>query len=209
MKFALFIIISSYLSAKTIYPVDSLLKSDKISFLKKISIAPVSAWQRISYNTNMLNCQFYPSCSNYGAQALRQYGFIKGSIIASDRITRCNPFAMNYHLDLQYPFNEKDGRLIDSINQKNIIQSSKSPLTAALLSTILPGLGRAYSGRYWDGIMGFWSVYIAYSSAYFSIKNNKKIASPFMGITFTFIYFGEIYGAWRTAKYYQKSSLKN
>jgi len=37
-------------------------------------------------------CRFYPSCSNYGYQAIYKYGVIKGSIMAIWRILRCNPF---------------------------------------------------------------------------------------------------------------------
>ena len=72
---------------------------------------------------NLFNCQFYPSCSNYGASAIRQYGLVRGGIVASERITRCNPFAVYYHLELNRPFYELDGRLIDiaSIRQAEVL----------------------------------------------------------------------------------------
>lgn len=38
------------------------------------------------------NCRFMPSCSNYGIEALRKHGAIKGSILAIYRILRCNPW---------------------------------------------------------------------------------------------------------------------
>ena len=37
-------------------------------------------------------CRFYPSCSHYGYQAIYKYGVIKGSLMASWRVIRCNPF---------------------------------------------------------------------------------------------------------------------
>ena len=37
-------------------------------------------------------CRFYPSCSHYGYQAIYKYGVIKGGLMASYRILRCNPF---------------------------------------------------------------------------------------------------------------------
>jgi hypothetical protein len=37
-------------------------------------------------------CRFYPSCSHYGYQAVYKYGAIKGSVMATWRILRCNPF---------------------------------------------------------------------------------------------------------------------
>lgn len=38
------------------------------------------------------SCRFYPSCSNYGMQALEQHGVVKGSLMTGARILRCNPF---------------------------------------------------------------------------------------------------------------------
>ncbi|MGD0611833.1 MAG: membrane protein insertion efficiency factor YidD [Anaerolineales bacterium] len=37
-------------------------------------------------------CRFYPSCSHYGYQAIYKYGVFKGSLMATWRILRCNPF---------------------------------------------------------------------------------------------------------------------
>ncbi|WP_027359748.1 membrane protein insertion efficiency factor YidD [Desulforegula conservatrix] len=37
-------------------------------------------------------CRFYPNCSEYAAEAITRYGFIKGAWLAVKRICRCNPF---------------------------------------------------------------------------------------------------------------------
>jgi putative membrane protein insertion efficiency factor len=37
-------------------------------------------------------CRFYPSCSHYGYQAVYKYGALKGSLMATWRVLRCNPF---------------------------------------------------------------------------------------------------------------------
>jgi putative membrane protein insertion efficiency factor len=37
-------------------------------------------------------CRFYPSCSHYGYQAIYKYGALKGSLMATWRVLRCNPF---------------------------------------------------------------------------------------------------------------------
>ena len=42
-------------------------------------------------------CRFYPTCSEYGYQAVEKYGIIKGGIMALWRILRCNPFAKGGH----------------------------------------------------------------------------------------------------------------
>jgi len=37
-------------------------------------------------------CRFYPTCSEYGIQAIDKYGIIKGGIKMIWRILRCNPW---------------------------------------------------------------------------------------------------------------------
>lgn len=37
-------------------------------------------------------CRFTPSCSQYGLEAIAKYGVIRGGLITSWRILRCNPW---------------------------------------------------------------------------------------------------------------------
>jgi uncharacterized protein len=37
-------------------------------------------------------CRFYPSCSQYAADAIRVHGAVRGSAMATWRVLRCNPF---------------------------------------------------------------------------------------------------------------------
>ena len=205
MRYIKLVILFSCLTAQSKYPADSLLKSNQTPLFYKFGLIPISAWQRISYNTNFFNCQFYPSCSNYGAHAISEYGLIRGGVIASDRVIRCNPFAIYYHIDTDRPFDELEGRLIDPIAQTQSLTKDPSPFFAALLSSIIPGSGRIYSGRFFDGLIGLWTFYLTSSSAYFAIKDERTVAGPSLAIVATYVYLGEIYGAWRTAKYYQRS----
>lgn len=36
-------------------------------------------------------CRFYPSCSEYAAQALQQHGLLRGSGLALRRLSHCHP----------------------------------------------------------------------------------------------------------------------
>ena len=186
------------------YPTDTLLRSPTSNIFEKATILPISAWQRLSYNSNLLSCQFYPSCSNYGGLAISEHGPFIGLAITADRIVRCSPFALEYHYDMNGKFHYPDYRLIDPLqitNTKN--NSNKSPLFAAGLSMILPGSGRIYAGRFMDGFMGMWMIAISGTAAYSSFQENKTIKGNLFSVITLIFYSGEIYGAYRTAKYYQ------
>ena len=38
-------------------------------------------------------CKYHPSCSQYALDALSEYGFFKGSILAGWRLLRCTPWS--------------------------------------------------------------------------------------------------------------------
>ncbi len=38
-------------------------------------------------------CPYYPSCSQYGLEAVERFGFVKGGFLIIWRILRCNPFS--------------------------------------------------------------------------------------------------------------------
>jgi putative membrane protein insertion efficiency factor len=37
-------------------------------------------------------CRFYPTCSQYGEEAIRTQGAIRGTAMTAWRVLRCNPF---------------------------------------------------------------------------------------------------------------------
>ena len=207
MIWLLFILTTSQLLGQSKYPADSLLNSSNISIFRKTALVPIMAWQRLSYNSKLFNCQFDPSCSNYGAVAIKQHGFIIGGIITSDRIVRCNPFAFRYHLDSAGQFHSSHGRLIDPLHP--IISArkpKKSPLMASIFSALIPGSGRIYAERPMDGLMGMTTTYQFAAVAYFAKKENYPNIGYLFSIITLLVYSGEIYGSWRSAKYYQKSN---
>jgi putative membrane protein insertion efficiency factor len=38
-------------------------------------------------------CRYYPSCSEYSAQAVSRYGILRGLVLSGWRILRCNPWS--------------------------------------------------------------------------------------------------------------------
>jgi putative membrane protein insertion efficiency factor len=38
------------------------------------------------------SCRFYPTCSQYGYEAIRRYGILKGGWLTVCRLARCHPF---------------------------------------------------------------------------------------------------------------------
>jgi len=38
-------------------------------------------------------CKYHPSCSQYAIDALREFGLLKGTVLAGWRLLRCNPWS--------------------------------------------------------------------------------------------------------------------
>jgi uncharacterized protein len=48
-------------------------------------------------------CKYHPSCSQYALDALREFGFLRGTILAAWRLLRCNPWS---HGGVDYAHNQ-------------------------------------------------------------------------------------------------------
>jgi len=42
-------------------------------------------------------CRFTPTCSEYGHQAVKKYGVLRGGLLTLWRVLRCNPFSQGGH----------------------------------------------------------------------------------------------------------------
>jgi uncharacterized protein len=62
-------------------------------FLTALLIAPIRAYQRWVSPAFAPRCRYYPTCSAYAIQAIRELGPLRGSILAGWRLLRCNPFS--------------------------------------------------------------------------------------------------------------------
>ena len=63
--------------------------------MKKIFINLIIFYQKnISKLKNKnIRCKFYPTCSEYTKQAIEKYGVLKGCMLGTVRILKCNPFS--------------------------------------------------------------------------------------------------------------------
>ena len=208
MKKITTIIIVSLISAQPETPADSLLKSNKTSLFQKVFIFPIVQWQKISYKSEAFNCQFYPSCSNYCSLAIKEYGSLYGTIIGLDRITRCNPSALYYHQKINGFYKDEDGRLIDYVSPTYYHKGNKSAVLSTVLA-VMPGMGKIYSGRVYDGMYGALNLFASLKAYSFAKENQNKIMMNVFGVTSLIFYTSDIYGSWRAAKYYQPKKIES
>jgi len=64
-----------------------------MSGLRVLAIAPIRLYQRTISPVLGPRCKYYPSCSEYAAQAVEEYGILRGLILAGWRLLRCNPWS--------------------------------------------------------------------------------------------------------------------
>jgi putative membrane protein insertion efficiency factor len=62
-------------------------------FLRTIAIVPIRVYQRLFSPIAGQRCKYYPSCSEYAAQAIGRFGILRGLVLAGWRLLRCNPWS--------------------------------------------------------------------------------------------------------------------
>ena len=62
-------------------------------FLAALLIAPIRLYQRWISPAIAPRCRYYPTCSAYAVEAIRELGPIRGLILGVWRLLRCNPFS--------------------------------------------------------------------------------------------------------------------
>ncbi|MFC0298303.1 membrane protein insertion efficiency factor YidD [Geobacillus jurassicus] len=60
--------------------------------MAKLLIVLIRVYQRFLSPLKPPTCRFYPTCSNYGIEAIRRFGAIKGGWLTIKRILKCHPF---------------------------------------------------------------------------------------------------------------------
>ncbi len=64
-----------------------------MSALRRAVVAPVWLYQRTISPLLPRRCKYEPTCSHYAAQAIERYGILRGLVLATWRLLRCNPFS--------------------------------------------------------------------------------------------------------------------
>lgn len=60
--------------------------------MKHVARSIIRAYQLVLSPLLPPSCRFFPTCSEYGYEAIGKYGFFKGGWMSIKRVARCNPF---------------------------------------------------------------------------------------------------------------------
>jgi hypothetical protein len=55
--------------------------------------APIVVYQRVISPAIPRRCKYEPTCSRYAVEAVREYGILRGAVLAGWRLLRCNPWS--------------------------------------------------------------------------------------------------------------------
>jgi hypothetical protein len=61
--------------------------------IKQLILDWIRLYQTTISEVTPHSCRYQPTCSQYAYEAIKRYGFIKGSWLAIKRLARCNPFS--------------------------------------------------------------------------------------------------------------------
>jgi putative membrane protein insertion efficiency factor len=64
-----------------------------MSWLRRIAVVPIRVYQLLISPIFGERCRYYPSCSEYAAQAIGRFGILRGLVLAAWRLLRCNPWS--------------------------------------------------------------------------------------------------------------------
>jgi uncharacterized protein len=64
-----------------------------MSWPRRAALAPIRFYQRFISPGLPRRCKYHPTCSAYAAQSIREYGILRGLVLAGWRLMRCNPWS--------------------------------------------------------------------------------------------------------------------
>jgi putative membrane protein insertion efficiency factor len=60
---------------------------------RMVLVTPVVLYQRLISPAIPRRCKYEPTCSRYALEAIRDYGILRGLVLAGWRLLRCNPWS--------------------------------------------------------------------------------------------------------------------
>jgi putative membrane protein insertion efficiency factor len=68
--------------------------------MRHVVALPIHAYRVLVSPLLGQRCKYHPSCSCYALDALREFGVLRGLVLAGWRLLRCNPWS---HGGVDYP----------------------------------------------------------------------------------------------------------
>jgi uncharacterized protein len=59
----------------------------------RVAQAPIVLYRRVISPALPRRCKYEPTCSAYAVQALNEFGILRGLVLATWRVLRCNAFS--------------------------------------------------------------------------------------------------------------------
>ncbi len=65
--------------------------------MRAVVLAPIRFYSRFISRALPPRCKYHPTCSAYAIGVIEQYGILRGAVLASWRLLRCNPWSHGGH----------------------------------------------------------------------------------------------------------------
>jgi putative membrane protein insertion efficiency factor len=60
---------------------------------RSVVVVPILVYRHVVSPAIPRRCKYEPTCSRYAVDAIREYGILKGLVLAGWRLLRCNPWS--------------------------------------------------------------------------------------------------------------------
>jgi uncharacterized protein len=64
-----------------------------MTLARRIAVLPIVAYRRLVSPLLPRRCRYEPTCSAYAVQAISEFGILRGLVLATWRLVRCNPLS--------------------------------------------------------------------------------------------------------------------
>ncbi len=61
--------------------------------MTRLALLLVEGYRRLLSPLLVPRCKYHPTCSQYALDALREFGVVRGALLAGWRLLRCNPWS--------------------------------------------------------------------------------------------------------------------